>query len=158
MVRELGPAATLESEVPNVTVTPPVGAGPVSVTVPVPEASPVKVVGIERLLSAIFGLTVTFADWLEAPKTARIVTVVVAASFLVFTWNFAEVAPLATVTEDGAMATFEFVLPNVTTLPPNGAGPVRVTVPVAEATSEAAIAKTIRNFLRKLQDPTRNMT
>jgi len=45
------------------------------------------------------------------------------------TLKVAELLPAATVTEDGTVASAE-VLDKVTTTPPVGAGPVRVTVPV----------------------------
>ena len=47
--------------------------------------------------------------------------------------NVALVAPAATVTLAGAVATAVLLLPNVTTAPPAGAAPLNVTVPVEEA-------------------------
>ncbi len=59
-------------------------------------------------------------------------TVVDAATALVLTVNVALVAPAATVTLDGVLATFVLLLESVTTAPPEGAAPLRVTVPVEE--------------------------
>jgi hypothetical protein len=49
----------LESE----TVTPPAGAGPVSVTVPVPVAPPVTLDGFSVTTATTGGFTVNVADW-----------------------------------------------------------------------------------------------
>src|SRR5467141_3590883 len=59
-------------------------------------------------------------------------TVVDAATALVLTVNVALVAPAATVTLDGVLATFVLLLESVTTAPPEGAAPLNVTVPVEE--------------------------
>ncbi len=59
-------------------------------------------------------------------------TVVDAATALVLTVNVALVAPAAIATLDGVLATFVLLLESVTTAPPEGAAPLRVTVPVEE--------------------------
>jgi hypothetical protein len=59
-------------------------------------------------------------------------TVVDAATALVLIVNVALVAPAATVTLDGVLATFVLLLESVTTAPPEGAAPLRVTVPVED--------------------------
>jgi hypothetical protein len=131
MVRELGPLATPEFDVPNVTARA-VGAGPLRVTVPVPEDPPVIELGIVRPVRFTAGLTVTVADALETPLTARIVAVVLDVTFPALTVNVAELAPGGMVIEPGTLAALELVVPTVTTRPPEGAGAVRVTIPVAE--------------------------
>ena len=57
-------------------------------------------------------------------------TEVLLATAFVVTWSVAVVAFAATVTLPGTLATDVLLLPNVTTTPPEGAGPLRVTVPV----------------------------
>ena len=60
---------------------------------------------------------------------AEIVTVVFEDGLLVLTVNVALVCPAATVTLAGTVATFGLLLESVMTVPPEGAGPPRVTVP-----------------------------
>ena len=59
-------------------------------------------------------------------------TVVDASTALVLTVNVALVAPAATVTLDGTLAAVVLLLESVTTAPPDGAAPLKVTVPVEE--------------------------
>jgi hypothetical protein len=61
-------------------------------------------------------------------------TVVDANTAVVLTVNVALVAPAATITLDGVLATFVLLLESVTTAPPEGAAPLRVTVPVEDCT------------------------
>jgi len=59
-------------------------------------------------------------------------TVVDAATALVLTVNVALVAPAATVTLEGTVAAVVLLLESATCAPPEGAGPLKVTVPVEE--------------------------
>lgn len=63
-------------------------------------------------------------------RRAVIVTVLVESTLLVETVNVAVVAPAATVTLEGTVATEVAVLDRFTLAPPVGARPLRVTVPV----------------------------
>jgi hypothetical protein len=59
-------------------------------------------------------------------------TVVDAATALVLTGNDALVAPATTVTLEGTLAAAVLLLESITCAPPDGAGPLSVTVPVEE--------------------------
>src|SRR5207249_11329792 len=61
------------------------------------------------------------------------VTVVDAVTALVLTVNVALVAPAVTVTLEGTIATDVSLLESATCAPPDGAGPLSVTVPVEES-------------------------
>jgi hypothetical protein len=119
----------------RVTKTPPVGAGPLSVTVPVEEVPPVTLDGLRDTEDKVTaGVTVKIAVLVvPAGYDPEIVTCVELATVLVVTENVAVVDPAGTVTLGAATcATPVLLLERLTTAPPVGAGPLRVTVPVEE--------------------------
>jgi hypothetical protein len=113
----------------NATEEPPLGAGPVSVTVPVELVPPGTVVGFKLSVFRAGGLTVSVAVRVVVPKVPVIVTEVDADTGDVVTANVALVLPAGTVTDAGTVAA-ALLLPRDITIPPTGAGPLRVTVPV----------------------------
>ena len=72
------------------------------------------------------------ALFVTPPAVAETVTEVLAAPADVATVNVAELPPAETVTLAGTLATEGLLLDSATTVPPAGAGPLRVTVPVEE--------------------------
>ncbi len=115
----------------KLTLTPPVAAGPVSVTVPVEGEPPCTDVGLSERLTNVGRLIVSVAV-LEVPfSVAVIVEVVVVATATVVIVNVPVVAPAATVTVAGTVALVELEV-RPTDTPPVPAAPLRVTVPVED--------------------------
>lgn len=120
----------------SATLAPLVGAGPLKRTVPVDDCNPpTTLVGLrvsEAIVGSNTGLTVSVAVFVVLPKVAEIVTLVDAVTALVVTVNVALVAPAATVTLEGVLATAVLLLARETIAPPAGAAPLNVTVPVED--------------------------
>jgi len=128
------PVLLLESD----TTAPPVGAGPLNVTVPVEDCvPPVTLVGFNDNEDSVTGggaggFTVSEAVLVVPAYAAAIVTVMEVVTALVLTVKLALVAPAATVTLAGTRAAAVLLLESDTTAPPVGAGPLNVTVPVED--------------------------
>ena len=118
----------------SATTSPPAGAGPVRVTVPVDVEPPATEVGFsvraDRLAEA-GAVIVRLAVRVSPLYEPEIVATSVEATAVVETANVAEVEPAGTVTLAGTVAAAELEL-NATTMPPAGAADVSVAVPVAE--------------------------
>jgi len=132
-----GTRATVVLLLESTICAPPVGAGPLKVTVPVEEFPPTTLAGLTVNDVGVgagggTGLTVSDAVLLTPPRVAEIVTVVDALTTLVLTANAALVAPAAIVTLAGVRATTVLLLESAICAPPVGAGPLNVTVPVDE--------------------------
>jgi hypothetical protein len=109
--------------------------------------------------------TVRLADLVEPLSSPEMLTVALAATGVVVTVNVALVAPAATVTFAGTCAAAVLLLVSVTTAPPVGAAPFKVTVPVEEVppvtlvglseTLEGSGALTVRfaDFVAPLNSP-----
>ena len=110
---------------------PPAGAAALSVTVPVDALPAGTLVGLrlteERVPGG--GVTVSTADLVTPLKDAEIVTAVEAVTGSVPTVKVLLKAPAGTITQTGTVATQGLLLESVTTAPPAGAAPFRVTVP-----------------------------
>ncbi len=114
----------------NVTTMPPVGAGPVSVTVPWEVDPPTMVVGLSESVFRSGAVTVSVVVLVKPLYSAEIVTEVFATTGLVVIVNVVLALPAGTVTLAGTPATAVLLLVRDTTAPPLGAAPVSVTVPV----------------------------
>jgi hypothetical protein len=116
----------------SVTTAPPEGAAPFSVTVPVEPIPPVTLAGFtdtDESVAVATGVTVKVADRV-VPYVPEIVDEVVVETEAVVTLKVALVKPAATVTLTGTWAAVVLLLERVTTAPPEGAAPLRLTVPV----------------------------
>jgi len=113
---------------------PPAGAVPFSVTTPEAGEPPTTLLGLiasaARAGPDAAGVTVSAAVSVTPPLAAEMVTCVELAGAMVATWNAAADVPAGTVTFCGTAATEPLLLDNETTVPPAGAGAVRVTLPV----------------------------
>jgi len=128
-----GTVATEVLPLDSVTTAPWCGAGLDRVTVPVELLPPVTLVGLrlnEERAPELEGLTVSVAFCVLPLKLAEMATAVVELTDTVVTVKVALVAPEATVTLEGTVATAVSPLLSETTAPPEGATPDRVTVPV----------------------------
>jgi hypothetical protein len=133
-----GTVATDVRLLESATTTPPVGAAPESVTVPVDGAGPLTVVGFRLSALTVGTLTVKFAVR-AAPYVAEMVAVAVVATGLLVTVNVADVAFAGIVTLAGTLAAAVLLLDRVTTAPLAGAGPLKVTAPIEEAPPMTAV-------------------
>jgi hypothetical protein len=112
----------------RLTTMPPVGAGPVRLTVPRSELPPTIVVGLRLRDIRLGGSTVSSAAC-EVPYVAVMCAALEAATPFVVTVNVPINAPAVSVTVAGTVATVVLSLDKLTVAPPTGAGPNNVTVP-----------------------------
>jgi len=129
-VTEAGTVADAELLV-RATLSPPVGAAELNVTVPVEEFPPTTEVGLKASEDTVGAVIVSVAVALVLFAVAVIVAVVFVATAVVVTVNVAVVAPAATVTEAGTVADVELLV-SETLSPPVGAAELIVTVPAED--------------------------
>jgi len=142
MVTEPGTVAA-ELLLDRVTTAPPLGAGPLSVTVPDEEPPAVTLEGLSVREPSVTELTASCAVSEIPFKDAVIVTLGELPAELVVMVNVALVEPAGIVTEAGTLAVDESLLDNATRAPPLGAGPFNVTVPVAVPPADTLIGSTL---------------
>ena len=150
-VAEVAPAATVTLEggtalvllEVSATASPPVGAGPVIVSVPVDEVPPITEVGETASVFGTGGVIVKTAVADVPAAVAVIVALVEVATAVVVIVKVADVDPAATVTLEGGTA-LVLLDDNVTGIPPVGAGPVSVTVPVEDVPPTTDVGETVR--------------
>ena len=126
----------------SVTAIPPVGAGPFSVTVPIELSPPVTDVGFRLSEVTDRGLIARVAVLVAVPREAVIVAVTAVATEVVLIVKVALVAPAGTVTVAGVVA-LALLDDTLMTVPPVGAGPPSVTVPVADRLPTNVVGETV---------------
>ena len=125
-------------------ITDPFGpAAPLSVTVPTEALPPVTDVGVRLILVKAAGLMVSEAVLDVAPRVAVMVAFVMAETPVVLIVKVADVAPAATVTVAGKVALVVLEV-KLTILPPVGAAPFRVKVPVDVRPPMRLVGLTVR--------------
>jgi hypothetical protein len=124
---------------------PPVGAAPDNVTVPVEDVPPITEVGDTETPVNATELMPSVAVLLVVPWVAVIVAVVVVATAVVDTVKVIAVLPAATVTLDGTVALL-LLEPRLITVPPDGATPLKVTVPVEGEPPGTDVGERLRPF------------
>jgi len=123
--------------------TPPAGAARKSVTVPVAELPPVTDVGERLTPPSSDGSIVKVADFVPVPNAAAIVAATLPETTEVVIVNVAELAPAGIVSVEGIEALVLLEL-NLIVMPPAGAVPLRVTVPVEDNPPTTADGETVR--------------
>jgi hypothetical protein len=128
-VTEAGTPAADELPLSDTT-TPPLGAGPLNVTVPWEMIPPTTLAGFAESVFNAAGSTVSVAVFVTPLKTAEIVTGVELATGVVVIVNVALVLRAGTVTVTGTSAADGVSLLSDISTPPIGAGAASVTVPL----------------------------
>jgi hypothetical protein len=113
----------------NETITPPGGAGPVRVTVPVEDFPPLTLAGLNVKVESAGGVIVRVAFTLDLPTVAVRVSTVCADTDCVFTVKLTDSFPAGIVTFAGNVKP-AWAEVKATDTPPVGATPVRATVPI----------------------------
>jgi hypothetical protein len=128
-----GTGNTAELLLDRPTVTPPAGAAPLSVTVPVTVCPEVTLAGLKVIaVTTGGGFTVSAAvRKSELGSVAVIVEFITAATASVLTLKVPMVVPAAMLKLAGTVAALVLLLIRVTLKPAGGAGPLRFTVPTA---------------------------
>jgi len=111
---------------------PPVGAGPVRITPPAEEPPPIRLVGLSVIEETTGGRSESVPVTELGPNFAATAACFVEETAVVFAVNVTLVAPARTVTEAGTV-TLERLLESFTSVPPFGARPLSITVPVERA-------------------------
>src|SRR5437016_2791752 len=121
-----GTVATAVLLLARPSVRPPVGAGPLMVTVAVEAVPPITLVGFSATAVGVGASTVRLVI-IPAPLANTLMSAVTSVAVgVVLIWNVALVWPASTMTEAGTEAT-GLPLEIVTVMPLAGAGPLRVT-------------------------------
>ena len=143
IITEDGTVATVDALLERAIAAPPGPAVPLSVTVPTDEAPPVTRGGLSVSGRRDSGFTVKVADCDVDPWVPVIVTVIAELTVEVAMAKLADEAPEGIVTLAGTVAT-ALLDARDTAIPPDGAGPLRTTLPVEDSPPTTVLGETDR--------------
>jgi hypothetical protein len=139
-VTRAGRVAAAGFWIKSVTASPPAGAGPFRVTVPVAVPPALTRLGVRVIEVTTGARTCRLTERVTDPNEASMSISVCEATGWVVTVNVAEVEPAGIVTRSGTLAAEGCALESATVAPPSGAGTLRVTVPVTDRPPVTATA------------------
>ena len=114
----------------RVTTLPPDGAGAFRLTCPVAEPLPVALGGLIVTALTANGITVSSTVFVTPPAVPEMTTEVLVLTSFVVIEKVAVLDPAGTVTLASTLAAPRLLLDRVTMVPPVGAGPLKVTIPL----------------------------
>jgi hypothetical protein len=144
IVTDTGTFATVGYELVRLTTNPPEGAAASQRTTPLTLLPPITEVVVSSMLWSEMGVTLRVCWRFTPPRLAVIVVNWVLVTALAVIVKVLLEAPCGTVTDVGTVAAFGLLFVNVTTAPPERAGPFSVTVPMTVDRSNVVFVLSVK--------------